>query len=209
LVPRLEALAAQYGVARITVRQAMDLLDNEGLVTRVRGRGTHVLKLPPAVRWVHLRAEWDEFIWPTATAYTRVLVDEPARHLPEVAPHEGTLKGPYRLLKVVTYRSTDGPPISLRTTYLRESVYLAVKGRLQSSLYIALLAEHVQRLTVFDEIASASGPVAATLGIPPGSPVVEARHVAVDAEGAVAYVDYPIVRGEFVKFEISIERPGP
>ena len=207
-VARLESLAAEYGVARITVRQAMDLLEQEGLVSRARGRGTHVLKLPPAARWIRMQAAWDEFIWPTATAHTRVLEDFPARGLPDLAPHEGRLKGPYRFLKVITYRSADGPPIAVRTTYLRASIYRKVKSKIASSLYLALLAEFAERLTVFNEIGSASADVAVALQIPPGSPVVEARHVAVDAEGLVAYVDFPIVRGDFMKFEINIQRSG-
>ena len=45
-LPTVALLAEQYGVARITVRQAYHLLSSEGLVTSQRGRGTFVCPRP-------------------------------------------------------------------------------------------------------------------------------------------------------------------
>jgi GntR family transcriptional regulator len=36
------SLVQQFGVARVTVRKALELLSSEGLITRQRGRGTVV-----------------------------------------------------------------------------------------------------------------------------------------------------------------------
>ena len=41
-VPSLEALVAEFQVARVTVRQAIDILTREGLLLPQRGRGTFV-----------------------------------------------------------------------------------------------------------------------------------------------------------------------
>lgn len=41
-LPSEDTLAAEYEVSRITVRQALSSLEQEGLVTRQRGRGTFV-----------------------------------------------------------------------------------------------------------------------------------------------------------------------
>src|SRR5690242_3381184 len=41
-------LAEEHQISRGTVRQAMSVLVNEGLLERVRGRGTFVRPLPPA-----------------------------------------------------------------------------------------------------------------------------------------------------------------
>jgi len=45
-IPTIEALARQYGVANGTVRQALTFLEREGLIRRMRRRGTFVLKQP-------------------------------------------------------------------------------------------------------------------------------------------------------------------
>src|SRR5262249_40774186 len=53
-LPPVEDLAIECGVARITVRQAMNILLHEGLVSRARRRGTHVLKEPVVLRVHHM-----------------------------------------------------------------------------------------------------------------------------------------------------------
>ena len=42
LLPSLDALVAEFGVARVTVRQAIERLARENLVSPQRGRGTFV-----------------------------------------------------------------------------------------------------------------------------------------------------------------------
>src|SRR3546814_1229236 len=41
-IPTVEELAAEYGVARATVRQALGILNGEGLIERYRAKGTFV-----------------------------------------------------------------------------------------------------------------------------------------------------------------------
>ena len=45
-LPTLDALMAEFGVARVTVRQAINVLARDGLVRAERGRGTFVLSQP-------------------------------------------------------------------------------------------------------------------------------------------------------------------
>jgi len=47
LLPTEEQLARRFGVSRVTVRGALDLLEKSGLVSRLRGRGTTVS--PPKI----------------------------------------------------------------------------------------------------------------------------------------------------------------
>src|SRR5262245_432464 len=41
-IPSLGDLQTEFGVARVTVRQAMDRLEREGLISRHKGKGTFV-----------------------------------------------------------------------------------------------------------------------------------------------------------------------
>ena len=63
-IATLEALEREFGVARVTVRQAIDLLQSEGLVKSFQGRGTFVTKAPDNDRWIQLATDWERLIAP-------------------------------------------------------------------------------------------------------------------------------------------------
>jgi GntR family transcriptional regulator len=50
-LPTEDELIRAYGVSRITVRRALDLLQQEGLIERFAGRGTYVASRPPGGGW--------------------------------------------------------------------------------------------------------------------------------------------------------------
>ena len=53
-LPSLERLVAEFEVARVTVRQAVDRLTRDGLVSPQRGRGTFVTGAPRDDRWLRV-----------------------------------------------------------------------------------------------------------------------------------------------------------
>src|SRR3546814_6571626 len=61
-LPALEELMQEFGVARVTVRQALALLEGEGLVTRKQGRGTFVTGSPEERHWMGLATNWDALL---------------------------------------------------------------------------------------------------------------------------------------------------
>ena len=63
-IATLEELEREFGVARVTVRQAIDLLQSEGLVKSFQGRGTFVTKAPDNDRWIQLATDWERLIAP-------------------------------------------------------------------------------------------------------------------------------------------------
>src|SRR5712691_12398497 len=63
-IATLEELENEFQVARVTVRQAIDLLASEGLVRSYQGRGTFVTKAPESNRWLQLATDWASLIEP-------------------------------------------------------------------------------------------------------------------------------------------------
>src|SRR5687768_12680934 len=61
-LPSIEALAREFGVAVVTVRQALALLEDEALVERQQGRGTFVAASIREKRWLTLESNWDALI---------------------------------------------------------------------------------------------------------------------------------------------------
>ena len=61
-ISTLEELEKEFQVARVTVRQAVDLLHKEGLVHRQQGRGTFVAERIRDKRWLKLETTWPALI---------------------------------------------------------------------------------------------------------------------------------------------------
>ena len=53
-LPSLEQLGAEFEVARVTVRQAVERLTRDGLLSPQRGRGTFVTGAPRSDRWLRV-----------------------------------------------------------------------------------------------------------------------------------------------------------
>jgi DNA-binding LacI/PurR family transcriptional regulator len=56
-VPSEAELAAQFGVSRITSKKALEMLEQQGLIERIRGKGSFVSGDNPAVQAAALRSE--------------------------------------------------------------------------------------------------------------------------------------------------------
>src|SRR3954468_9788245 len=61
-IATLEELEREFEVARVTVRQAVELLQDEGLVRRQQGRGTFVADKLQDKHWLRLESTWESLI---------------------------------------------------------------------------------------------------------------------------------------------------
>ena len=61
-IPTLVELEREFQVARVTVRQAIDILREERLLRSQQGRGTFVAENPAARHWFKLATSWDVLI---------------------------------------------------------------------------------------------------------------------------------------------------
>jgi GntR family transcriptional regulator len=205
-LPNVEDLANQCGVARITVRQAMNILEHEGLVSRSRRRGTHVLKEPVVLRVHHMTAHWDDFMSSNSGGGSKIIKNAVAKALPAVAPEEGPMRGEFRHLRLISYQ-TGGLPLLLRETFVKRNIYSKIERRIETISMMNLLGEHAEGVTIFNQIRAADQSIANMLRIPLGTPILEGRHIGVDTNGSVIFVDMPILRGDYLRFEIKLKKP--
>lgn len=205
-LPRLTMLAEEFGVANVTVRQAMQILEGEGLIRRRQGQGTFVEKAPPQPT---LRMTWD---W---SSLVRSLEESPAELIlvenrpadaPALRPGEGTPAEGYRYIsKVHVY---DGIPCAFVGVHLDRHCYEQEPSRFRNEMIIPVLEsladvriEHgYQSLTIgFPDIDMAE-----MLRLPVNMPVGRVRRVLVDQHGRASYVGELVYRGDFVKLEIEL-----
>jgi GntR family transcriptional regulator len=119
IIPSEEALGKEYNVSRITVRQAMAKLEEDGLIKRQRGKGTFVVKKDTDITL-------NKSIGPIEYAIfkglgpkyeIRLLKSEPIS-VPESAAAALEIEENEQVWGIVRVRLVDGKPMGFITNYL-------------------------------------------------------------------------------------------
>lgn len=61
-IPVLEELMQTYQVSRMTIRHALEILENEQLIRRIRGKGTFVERRTPQTTGMAIPTTWEEAV---------------------------------------------------------------------------------------------------------------------------------------------------
>ena len=207
-MPTLAELQQTYGVSRVTARQAMDLLDEEGLIERGAGRGTFVRDHgSPARERLRLTADLGGLLdmvrggtaAPVTSAVARVARPEGA------FPAHELLDGvPFRSMRRV--HSKNGAPFSVVQLYLREDIFQRSPERFEAEIAITVLGELGIVPAAAEQsivISSADVELAELLGIKLNSPIADVHRVFVDAEDKAIYAARIVYRGDFIAFDIA------
>lgn len=205
-IPTLEALEQEFAVARVTVRQAIELLEKEGVVQRHRGRGTFVTPHLSERRWLHLMTDMDSLARSIDAHVPRFLMTRES--MPRLRPGEGEPAAAYQYLLSVQYRG--GEPFAVASVHVERAIYERCPHEFCTRAALPLLLrlerdeiEHAQ-LTVV--VGSADFETSERLRIPLNSPTAEAHFFVRNREGIVTYVADVIYRGDCVRFDIDLLR---
>ncbi len=216
LLPTEQQLAKRFGVSRVTVRVALDLLERNGLVSRLRGRGTIVS--PPKITrrffpWYSFEQDLSE---QGIEFETRILSYEPQSSPPEfirqrleLAPD--STAGFLSLVRLVDDRIVCHERRHYPPEFAARFKPNLVEDHDASKVIEDLVGSRIAEIDWESEIISAAGEVAAALNIAPRSLVV-ANTYTWHREGGGAIeagvISYRIDRCKF-KYEVSFSRPAP
>jgi GntR family transcriptional regulator len=211
LIPSLDQIAAEFDVARVTARQAVQLLMTEGALTPKRGRGTFVSATTASAKPVQvvtsLNALADMY---RSTTPELLTIDENNRLPPVGAPH-GELAEKYTYMKRV--HSTGGAPYCVIALYLDEKIFAAAPERFRSETVIPILVElspcPIAKAHQTLTIGSADSETARLLRLPAHSPVARIQRIFNDANNIVIYYADVIYRGDAVKVEMDLGGVAP
>lgn len=205
-LPSIESLARDFGVARATMRQAIEVLEGEGLVRRRHGRGTFVESEPRRQRWLSLASDWDSLIRMIDTLEPKLLQVESAERQPRVREEEGRPMPAYQYLRRVHY--SDDKPFCLIDIHLAASIYLRQPERFRHAVILPILARmpelEIARASQTLVIDGAEPEVARHLELPLGAPVAKVRRTVADAGGWCIYVADVVYRGDVIKLDIDL-----
>lgn len=197
-IPTLDELCEQYGVARVTVRQAIQLLVSEGLLSSRRGRRTVVVEQgadPRAPLAPALVAPLQD-----VPNFSMVLVekDEDAV-LPGSIPFGGRTDGAYVRVRKVDREA--GEPYCVSDIYVYRALYRRFRKNAELNSKLARLVRDAARppLTSALEritISSADFDEARLLGCPLAAPVARVQRIFVDGNDRVVYAAWSVYRGD-------------
>jgi GntR family transcriptional regulator len=190
-LPSEAELGTEYGVSRVTVRRALELLRDEGLVTARRGVGWFVASDPVRQNLGRVTTMEAALEAAGATAGRRVLefVFEPAPA--EVAKTLG-LPADGEVLRVTRLNLADDEPFALVTVWLPAALgaQLSRADVERSTFYDLLPLQGIEPgrvvQTITAEAADRLG--ASRLGVPVGSPLLACRRVTYDRHGDAVIV---------------------
>ncbi len=205
------ALAGDYDVTIMTLRQAVAELEREGLIRTERGKGTFVSH-PPAVSLGldHLSSFAQEMAQQGMDLTTEVLAIDHHPDADDVAIARSAFgeDDTSGLVSVVRRRSIDGRPIVVQRSTMRRALWERIETAdlTSTSLYDALadLAEHrVDRATEAFRAVNLSRADAAVLGVPDGTACLESTRISF-SDDAAFLVDRALMLGS--ASEVRAER---
>ena len=175
-LPSEHALCAEFSVSRPTVRQALDVLTEEGCLTRRRGRGTFVTTQPEGQNSLRVIGSIEDMIALGNETRYKPLERGVVKPPPPVA-HALRLARGGRVVRFVGVRHNDEGPFQHVTVYLPEALGRPLLEEDLSATSVIATAERRLGITVkFSEqvidVARAPKAVAQLLGVPPRTPLL-------------------------------------
>jgi GntR family transcriptional regulator len=206
-LPSQQQLAAEFGVSVMTLRQALQLLADDGLIQTRHGAGTYV-----AARYAYdlggLRSFAADLSAQDAGVTTELLAAGTVRPPADVAARLGASG---KVLRLRRLRLSGDRPLIVQTSYLPAALARIVRLEElgQRGLY-TILAEHGLSVVRADETITpaALGPAdARDLARPPSSPALLSHRVSFTAAGSPVIDDYALLPADGVAIKVN-RSPG-
>ncbi len=206
-IPNVDVLADEFKVARGTIREAIRVLAEEGLIERFRAKGTFVRKSPFAQGVHHLESDWQSLIEVHQGVEIRVLEKERTKTLPAYAQSEGTAAPEYEMMRRLHLR--DKLPYLVGRFYLDRELYrLGPPKRFLREPTLPILHDvagaRIAKARQILTIGSADLEIAGLLELQLNAPIVKVRRTAVDLDGRLIYLGEGLYRGDTFQLEVEL-----
>ncbi len=211
-VPPERALAAELGISRTTVRQALAELEMEGRLHRIQGKGTFVAT-PKMAQALQLTSYTEEMrahgLHPASKILDISMLAADAELAEALRLEPGA-----RVVSVERLRMADEEPMAIEHTHLPASLFPGLRRHLTraASLYEVLDREYGVRMAEAEETIEtvlATPREAALLGADTGLPMLLISRLSFDTDGRPVEWVQSWFRGDRYKFVTRLTRPTP
>lgn len=211
-LPAEHALCARFGASRHTVREALRLLQEAGLVIRRQGAGTTVVAAEPADRFVNSVSSLDELVQYASTtqldilAIDTLLVDDAL-----AAQLRGEPGTAWVRICAVRHRPGERAPIAYSEIYLPEAYGAVARsiGQRPTAVYAMLEEAFDLRIVAVAqsmEATTADANIASRLGVLVGDPVLMVNRHYTDAAGGTVEVSRNAHPAGRYRYEMTLKR---
>ncbi|RZL87761.1 MAG: GntR family transcriptional regulator [Variovorax sp.] len=188
-IPTLEELAAEFNVARVTVRLAMQILVKEGLVSSQRGRRTFVTYTPAEDKNpLFLSINMVSSVTPQYEITVIGRDQVPESYLG--TPYMGKARGPYMRIRKIDFEG--GEPYSVSTHFVSLPIYKRFGKAGEDKVKIARLVRDKSRGALHRchervTVGAADLDESQLLKCPLSAPIARIRRVFLDVKGDILY----------------------
>jgi len=214
-LPSEADLAANYGVARMTIRQAIGALALEGVVVRRQGVGTFAVDRRP-VGWNSRVFSFIEEMRRQGRQVSAKLLGTAVEQPPSAAREALQLPSSAASVLVRRVRLVDGSPVIVENSWLPNARFagLAANPLLNGSLYAMLEKNYgvtVARVAQVLAGGAAGQQDAADLDLQPGAPVLLNTRTAYDSSSRPVEFAVTVWRSSYLveTFMERLPRTGP
>lgn len=209
-LPSESRLGAQFGVSRITVRRALQTLENDRLIYRRQGLGSFVQSQPVRQGLVHLTDFVEDMTRAGLTASSKLILRQS-----EGAP--AAVAGPLRVepgepvYRIDRVRLGDGAPIAFDRTWLPAVYGNLLRQRELGHETIYHVLEHEFGIPVVGgryriEAVNARADVAEPLGVPWGRALLLIQRTSWTIDERPLYHQHRYYRSDLVAYELELAR---
>jgi GntR family transcriptional regulator len=205
-ISTLVELESEFEVARVTVRQAIDILREEGLLHSQQGRGTFVAEKTASRYWFKLATSWEAMIEPIKDNIPRRIKVDNQPEFPNLREGEGKLAKKYVFMRSLQFK--DNEPYGIVNVHLSETVFRRAAEEFRKHPALSVLGT-MKEINVQDAhqtvvIGTADPVTAELLRVGLGAAVAECRCVVIDETGTTIYVADIIYRSDAIKLHIDL-----
>lgn len=212
-LPSEPVLAERHSLSRVTIRRALDGLEQDGLIDRVPGAGTFVRDASAKKGMVADLSNMLTHLVAMGRSTAVRLLEFGYCPAPDPVAEALGLRPGARVQRSVRIRIIDGTPFSHLTTYVPEAVGVTYsEADLSSKPLLSLLERSgvaVDRANQSISAALATPEIADHLGIDTGSALIAMTRVVFDRGGKGVEYLQALYRPDLHTFQMELRRIGP
>ena len=205
-LPANKSLASEFGVSRVTIRQAVDLLVRDGIIEAQQGRGTFITGTVKQDRWLKVETTLSDLAEVYRDTSPEIINISESRTDAPLLPEDGKAAPRYVFMRRV--HSRDHRPYCVISIYLDERIFRKHPKRFRKETVIPILKDlrdpRIKSARQTLTIGTADLEAARLLQIPLNSPVAEVRRVFTTADRTVIYLGEVTYRGDFVRIDMDL-----